>query len=123
MIEVPEVNTGHTPLEVHFPVLIKSCVCVHLQLPQSLTWHGSVLKGWVVRITPRGSGRKSRIIEDLFSVKTLTCKSHHLCCSHTEGNLFQLACRAQSSEVDQHLRANLRISQGPDTTHGSVGKK
>ena len=58
MVEVPQVDTGHPALEVHFSVLVESRVGINLQLSQPLAGHGSVLEWRIVLIAPWGPGKR-----------------------------------------------------------------
>ena len=53
VVQVPEVDTGHAPLEVHLPVLVEGSVGVYLQLSQPFTWHGAIVQWWLVLVAPR----------------------------------------------------------------------
>ena len=58
VIEVPEIDGGDAPLEVHLPVHVEGVVRVHLQLTQLLRGQVGVLHRRVVLIAPGRSEHK-----------------------------------------------------------------
>ncbi|CAN8016896.1 unnamed protein product [Ixodes persulcatus] len=54
VVQVPQVDRGHSTLEVHLPVLVEGLVGIHLQLAQTLRRERPVLQRRVVAVTPGG---------------------------------------------------------------------
>ena len=69
----------HTPYgaphkHLQFSVCVEGLVCLHLQLSEPVTTHSPIWEGWVILITPRGSGRERYNNFDVQLFKNLRTK-------------------------------------------------